>query len=308
MNGCHIAPFLTLPAEEFDKLIEAMHCSYGPSTVGRDRERFDDWASPIDVAVQLRGSVPAKHVYKRLGFTSPTRVRLALLARCPNALLVHEVGYCDFDLAAVAEEEPFEFNSTISGAALCGFLVFDLVLIRLEDFDSDETVLHSVSAGDILGRWEKRYELEGEGSQFPTELVCFSEDPEFRAFRNAPWLLRTGGDLDAQFTSTHWRLYLNAEHPWGRAFEALRLSDPCIGAHLRRDTAVALAAAVVEHGDSLDEEGEEGSLRWVLSRFKNEQCEKLFGTTDLDALRDACVDPATLSKLVSHFAGMGGRG
>ena len=86
------------------------------------------------------------------------------------------------------------------------------------------------------------------------------------------------------------------------------MSDPSIGAHLRRDTAVALAVAVVEHGDALDEEGEEGSLRWVLSRFKNEQCEKLFGTTDLDALRDACVDPAIHSRLVSHFAGMGGQG
>ena len=308
MNGRHIVPFLTLTAEVFDELIESMHCSYGASIVGRDCDRFDDWASPIDIAVQLRGSVGVKDLYKRLGFTSPTRVRLALLARCPNALFVHEVGYRDFDLSTVAAEEPVEFNCTISGADICGFLVFDLVLIRLDDFDGDETVLHSVSAGDILGRWEKRYELEGEGSQFPTDLVRFSDDPEFKDYRNAPWLLMTGGELDAQFTSTRWRLYLNADHPWGRSFEALRMSDPSIGAHLRRDTAVALAVAVVEHGDSLDEEGEEGSLRWVLSRFKNEQCEKLFGTTDLAALREACVDPAKLSKLVSHFAGMGGRG
>jgi hypothetical protein len=305
MSSHHLIPFLTVPSEEVHAVIESMHCSYGASKVGIDCDRFDDWASPIDISVQIRGSVPVKAWYERLGFTAPTRVRIALLARCPNALFISEIGGRDLDLSGVAGDIDFAFGGAISGADICGFLVFELVLIRLDDFETDEPVLHSVAAGDILGRFEKRFELEGEGSQFPTDVVRFGEDPNFREFRNAPWVLMTGGELDAQFTSTHWRLYLNADHPWCRAFEALRLADPAVVAHLRRDTVVALAAAVIEHGQALDEEGEEGSLRWVLSRFKREQCEKLFGSTDPEALREACVDSMKLSWVVSHFAGMG---
>ena len=308
MSSPHVIPFLTVPSEEVQGVIESMYCAYGASKVGIDCDRFDDWASPIDIAVQVRGSVPARAWYEDLGFTTPTRVRIALLARCPNALFVSEIGARDFDLSCVAADVDFEFGGVLSGLDVCGFLVFELVLIRLDDFDADEPAIHSVAAGDILGRFEKRFELEGEGSQFPTDVVRFGEDPNFKELRNAPWVLMTGGELDAQFTSTHWRLYLNADHPWSRAFDALRSSDPAVGAHLRRDTVVALAAAVIEHGDALDEEGEEGSLRWVLSRFRRDQCEKLFGSTDPEALREACVDSERLSWIVSHFAGMGGGG
>jgi hypothetical protein len=306
MNARHIVPFLTLPQTEFLELIELMQCSYGGSTVGLDQDRFDDWAPPIDVSIQLRVVASASALYSQLGFTAPTRVRLALLARCPNALYVKEIEFRDFDLAAGGGELEIELTGIVSGASISGHLIFDLVLIRLEDFEDGEAVLHSVAAGDILGRFEKRYDLEGEGSQFPTDVVRFEEDAELREYRNAPWILRTGGELDAQFTSTRWRLYLNADHPWSRSFEVLRAADPCIGAHLKRDIALALGAAVVEHGDSLSEEGEEGSLRWVLSRFKNEQCEKLFGTVDLEALREACLSPQKQSGLVHHFSKLGG--
>lgn len=307
MSTHHLIPFLTIPSEDV-KEIASMHCAYGASKVGLDQDRFDDWASPIDISVQIQGSVPVKAWYQQLGFTAPTRVRLALLARCPSALYVSEIGGRDLDLSSVAADYDFSFGGVVSGSDVCGFLVLELVLIRLDDFESDEPVIHSVAAGDILGRFEKRYELEGDGSQFPTDVVRFGEDPTFKDYRHAPWLLMTGGELDAQFTSTRWRLYLNADHPWCRSFEALRSSDPTVGAHLRRDTVVALAAAVAEHGDALDEEGEEGSLRWVLSRFRREQCERLFGSTDPEALREACIDPAKLSWVVSHFAKMGGGG
>ena len=72
MNGRHIVPFLTFPAEEFDELIESMHCSYGASTVGRDRDRYDDriceWFAVIRDNRDRGGRLIDLHILYRGGF------------------------------------------------------------------------------------------------------------------------------------------------------------------------------------------------------------------------------------------------
>jgi hypothetical protein len=208
-----------------------------------------------------------RRIFDDLGFSEPTRVRVALLVRCPKALFVDVLASRDLMVHPGSADEQFPLGGVVSGASICGMLQVELLIVRLEPFEGDGAVVHSTAAGDLLWRFEHRYELEGEGSQFPTEVVRFDEDVELKPHKGAPWALFSGGDLDAQFSSTRWKLYLNAEHPWTRSFEMLRTADPSIAALLRCDVALALGAAVAEHADALDEDGEEGSLRWTLRCF-----------------------------------------